>query len=94
MRSQTKKQRLSKADTIADAIAEQLYVTISGETFGRLTFEEKQDAIANGLRSVGARMEERALRESMSNAVLGGIVNSCGSAVHDQAACSSDLFRS
>lgn len=70
MRSQTKKQRLSKADTIADAIAEQLYVAISGETFDRLTFEEKQDAIANGLRSVGARMEERALRESMSNAEL------------------------
>jgi|LakMenEpi03Aug12_release.lakeMendotaPanAssembly.Ray.scaffolds.fasta_scaffold247670_1 hypothetical protein len=52
------------------ALADQLYAEVARETFASLTFEEKQDAIASGLRKAGARMEERALRESLTNAEL------------------------
>ncbi len=52
------------------AIADELYAELARETFAQLTFEEKQDAIARGLRTAGARMEERALRESMTHARL------------------------
>ena len=52
---------------VADA-AEQLYATMADDLWAKASFEQKQQMIMNGLRGVGALIEERALRESTTTA--------------------------
>jgi len=52
---------------VADA-AERLYATMADDLWAKASFEQKQQMIMNGLRGVGAWIEERALRESTTTA--------------------------
>lgn len=49
-------------------LADEMYTRLAGETWAKLTFEQKQDAMATGLRSMGARFEGRELQASTTNA--------------------------
>jgi hypothetical protein len=49
-------------------VAERLRAQMTGEIWARLTFEQTQQAIMNGLRGVGATLEERALQDSTTTA--------------------------
>jgi hypothetical protein len=54
----------------ATDLVEQAYAQIAGALWKRLSFEQKQQVIMNGLRDVGAGLEELALQESTTNAEL------------------------
>ena len=51
-------------------VADQLLGRIATATWAKLTFEQRQDVIAYGLRAVGAHIEERSLRELTTDAEL------------------------
>ena len=67
-RSASKKGEVLGLDVVD--LADELHARLAGETWAKLTFEEKQDAIATCLRAMGARIEERELQASTTNADL------------------------
>jgi hypothetical protein len=54
----------------ANDLAERAYAQLAGALWKKLTFEQKQQVIMDGLREVGAGLEGRALQESTTTAEL------------------------
>jgi len=54
----------------ATDLVERAYAQIAGALWKQLSFEQKQQVIMNGVRDVGAGLEERALQDSTTNAEL------------------------